>query len=252
MNVKVPAHKQPSYDEYNAVFQKECTQIYGSIIAFERALGYALDRKRLEHAARVLACPLKVNPPNWQHGRVIYSTVRNILARSQGEVLLLDIGTAKGFSAMCLLWALLDSRPNVTGRVVSLDVIDPLARVRRNTIAEVDGYKTLAEILKPWPESEQIEFIQSTGVHWLSENFDHITFAFIDGKHKYEQVRLEAQLISQRQLHEDYIMFDDVHIDGVYKAATELKGYEKATHIKLLPGREYYLCYKQQQRINVQ
>jgi len=178
--------------------------------------------------------------------------LRNILDRSEGEVLLLDIGTAKGFSALCMLWALLDSRPHVTGRVVSLDVIDPQARVRRNTIAEVDGYKTLAEILKPWPEASQIEFIQSTGVHWLSEHFDHITFAFIDGKHKYDQVRLEAQLISQRQLHEDYILFDDVHIEGVFKAATELKDYEMAAHVKLLPEREYYLCYKRQQRKDLQ
>ena len=226
--------------------------MYGNIIAFERSLGYALERERLEHAARILACPLKVNAPNWQHGRIIYSVLRNILDRSEGEVLLLDIGTAKGFSALCMLWALLDSRPHVTGRVVSLDVIDPQARVRRNTIAEVDGYKTLAEILKPWPEASQIEFIQSTGVHWLSEHFDHITFAFIDGKHKYDQVRLEAQLISQRQLHEDYILFDDVHIEGVFKAATELKDYEMAAHVKLLPEREYYLCYKRQQRKDLQ
>lgn len=247
-----PNPKQPSYDDYNTVFHKECAHRYLSIEAWEVSLGYALDRERLEHAARILACPLKVNPPNWQHGRLIYSALRNILAYYKGEVLLLDIGTAKGFSALCMLWALLDSRPNVTGKVVSLDVIDPHARVRRNTIAEVDGYKTLAEILKPWPEAKEIEFIQSTGVHWLSEHFDHVTFAFIDGKHKYDQVRLEAQLIAQRQLHNDYIMFDDVHIEGVMKAATELKDYERAAHIKLLPEREYYLCYKQQQRKDVQ
>lgn len=246
-----PNPKQPSYDDYNVVFQKERAHNYASVSGFESISGLAVDRERLEHAARVLACPLKVNAPNWQHGRIIYTLVRNLLLGSQGEVLLLDIGTAKGFSALMMQWALEDSS-NVTGRVVSLDIIDPMARVRRNTIAEVDGYKTLAEILKPWPESKHIEFVQSTGVHWLSEHHEHIRFAFVDGKHKYDQVRLEAQLIAQRQLHEDYIMFDDVHIEGVMKAATELKNYEMAAHVKLLPEREYYLCYKRQQRKDVQ
>ena len=61
----------------------------------------------VEAAARVLACPLKANPPNWQHGRVLYAGYRAYLAGLQRRVLLLDIGTAKGFSAAAMsnrLW----------------------------------------------------------------------------------------------------------------------------------------------------
>lgn len=212
-------------DQYNEIFEQERTVAYHGVDSLEGHLGYRIDSTRLESAARVLACPYKVNPPNWQHGRVIYTVLRAHLSDLQGEVTLLDIGTAKGFSALCMQWALNDS-PNVTGHVISVDVLDPNERVRRNTVAELDGFKTLHEILAPWPEAKDITFLQSTGIHWLSENNDHLDFVFVDGKHKYDVVRLEAELISRRQLRGDYCMFDDIQIPGIEKAVSEIRGYD--------------------------
>src|SRR3989304_7206134 len=71
--------------------------------AYEAA--FALERTRLEAAARVLACPIKAGPPNWQHGRVLYALTRRYRLTAEGPLYCLDIGTAKGFSALCLLWA---------------------------------------------------------------------------------------------------------------------------------------------------
>src|SRR5678815_747827 len=139
-------------------------------------MGYALDEAQLLKAARVLACPVKAHPPNWQHGRVLYSVARRYLDGRSGKVLLLDIGTAKGFSALCLQWALMAA--HVPGSVVSVDVIDPMSRERRNTVGEVGAPQTLRELLAPWPEADAIHFEHCTGIDYLSRYSGRIELAF--------------------------------------------------------------------------
>lgn len=225
-------------EAYIAAFTRERLQAYPQIYAIESACGYALPLTRLESAARVLACPVKKSPPNWQHGRVIYAVTRQYLAgiNEISPVFLLDVGTAKGFSALCLYWAMCDAA--IEGRVVSVDVLDPRERVSRNTIAEVDGLKSLAEILEPWPEAQQISFHKSTGQKWLQEHTERVHVAFIDGKHSYEAVSWEAALLAERQRSGDIAIFDDVQIEGVGKALKELSSYD-LEYVQVLPTRKY-------------
>lgn len=211
----------PTVEAYAAAFRAEQAHEYPVVDQFERRAGYRLDRDRLESAARVLACPLKAHPPNWQHGRVLYTIARAYLATHAEPVTLLDIGTAKGFSALCLQWALLDSgRP---GAVVSVDVLDPAGRERRNSVAEVEGPTTLAAILAPWPEAGAITFLKSTGVEWLKQHPARVHVAFVDGKHTGAVVYQEGTLLAQRQEPGDVVVFDDVQIDGVAAAVKELR-----------------------------
>lgn len=236
---------------YDRAFADECQKKYPVVDAIEQEYGHAVDRTKIEEAARVLACPVKKNAPNWQHGRVIYSVLANYVGGTPvGSIVsCLDVGTAKGFSALCMEWALSDAGDDVRGildwyEVYSVDVVGPEERVRRNTVAEVGGYKTLAEILEPWPESKTIKFSKNTGVGWLSESRDRINFAFVDGKHQYETVRTESRLIAQRQEPGDVAIFDDVHVPGVRQAVGELKGYAKR-HVQILPNRAYAICVKE-------
>lgn len=230
---------RPSAEEFARIFETECRSSYPEIDALEyeilRDTGRPpIDRDRLESAARVLACPLKVNPPNWQHGRLIY-------ALSVGATgLMLDIGTAKGFSALCMRWA----QPQQ--RIVSVDVIDPLARVRRNTVAEVDGYRTLAETLEPWPESKSVEFVRSTGGEWLRGCSDRISFAFVDGKHTFDAVSTEMVELCRLQETGDVTLFDDVQIPGVARAVQNLsltRRY-KITYVGARQNRRYALAVR--------
>jgi hypothetical protein len=227
---------------FEQAFTGAQAQAHPTIDAFEQRMGYALDRERLETAARVLACPVKANPPSWQHGRVLYAIARHYLQsfwldatgvaddsrrlmKGDGEpVSVLDIGTAKGFSALCLQWALNDA--GVVGTVTSVDVIDPKDRVSRNTVAECDGLKTLAEILAPWPEASAIQFAQSTGRQWLTGHTARVHLASVDGKHSYSEVGWEAALLATRQHAGDVIFFDDMQIPGVAQAVHELSGYD--------------------------
>lgn len=203
-------------EAYEAAFQAARVRTYPEVDAFERRMGHIVDRARLEAAARVLACPLKAHAPHWQHGRVIYAAARAYFnqVREQGFLRALDIGTAKGFSALCLQWAIC--------HVVSVDVIDPAARLERNTIAEIDGPKTLAEILVPWPEARLIEFVQSTGVDWLLRHDERIHVAFIDGKHRGDVVRQEGKLLAAHQRSGDLAIFDDCQLPEVSPAVVSL------------------------------
>lgn len=232
----------PPAEEYDRVFALEARQDYDTVTALEARTGYALDRAKLETAARILACPVKAHPPNWQHGRVVYAVTRQRLAGLTGPVTLLDIGTAKGFSALCLLWALQDA--GLAGTVYSCDVIDPLARSQRNTVVECDGLKTLAETLAPWPEAQAIQFAMTTGIDWLSTHRERVHVAFVDGKHTYDCVQREGRLLSKRQEPGDVAIFDDLQSEGVSIAVNELASGYRLERIEAHAHRIYAVAVR--------
>ena len=233
---------KPTVADYQAIFDAERVKEYPIVDAFEQRMAYAIDRSKLEAAARVLACPLKKSPPNWQHGRVLYAVARKYWQEHASEChLSVDIGTAKGFSALCAVWARLDSEAPVS-LVWSCDVIDPDARVSRNTVAEVDGLKTLSETLEPWPEAISIEFWKMTGVELLkhaSKQGQRIGIAFVDGKHSGHVVAEEGHLLSLLQRPGDLVIFDDVHLDDVNKAVISLSDLYELETLRILPNRAY-------------
>lgn len=206
--------------QYDEAFTRECAREYPVVDAYEQAKGYAINRAQMEVAAQLLACPVKPTPPNWQHGRVLYAAMRKYLATAEGPVRCVDIGTAKGFSALVAQWALLDA--GVTGRVESVDVIDPQAKVFRNSVLDVDRENRLADYHWTWPETRAIAFHKSTGIDWLSQSKDRVHVAFVDGKHSVDVVAKEGALVAVRQRPGDLLMFDDVQIPGVKKAVEGL------------------------------
>lgn len=232
----------PSKEEYDAAFEREAAVSYPDLDRFEDAMGFAIDQKKLLSAAYRLQCPIKKNPPNWQHGRVLYSLLRRYIARYDCiYAKVVDIGTAKGFSALCMYWALIDG--DCLGKLTSIDVIDPDAATRRNSVAEVDGPKTLRELLEPWPESENIQFVQSTGIEWLTGFSERIHFAFVDGKHEYETVSREIKLLAKRQHRGDIAVFDDLQIPGVHQAvAAFMKQNYETTILWVGPDRQYAIA----------
>lgn len=214
-------------EDYIRIFDEECARRYPVIDAFEQAVGHAIDRERLEDLARTLACPFKVNAPNWQHGRVIYALVRKLCdAGVPGNFL--DIGTAKGFSALVAAMAIDDAGAEGR-RVYSVDIIHPEARVRRNSVLELDGYKTIAEFTSRYiPPSVDVRFYGGGSAPLLRTLLaagESIAFAFVDGKHLTEDVRREAHSISQLQSRAAIVLFDDCQIPQVLAAVRMASGY---------------------------
>jgi predicted O-methyltransferase YrrM len=231
-----------SVDRYAAAFAQARALRYPELDALEAKLGYAIDRDWLDEAGRVLCCPIKSAPPHWQHGRLIYAVAREFLkGKPSGCWSFLDIGTAKGFSALCLQKALNDhAGAQVLSGVTSVDVMPPAARCYRNTVAELDGtgLKTLAEILAPFPEAEGITFLESTGIDWLKGYAGQIDLAFVDGKHTGEVVRQEGKLLAKRQEAGDVVIFDDCQMPPVSQAVASLGEWYRIEYVKAEP-REY-------------
>ena len=233
-------------EAYAAAFERERKNEYPIIDEFERRMGYAVDRERLEAAARVLACPVKKNPPNWQHGRLVYALGKRVLSRQlEPSGVWLDVGTAKGFSALCMAWALADAGAHYVP-VFSFDVIDPESREPRNSVE--DG-KTIDEFVQPFmPEGENVfvDFQQGSLAIWAKAvNLQaSVRFAFIDGSHQYDNVKSDISIVTPRQQSGDIILFDDLQKSDVARAVSELQGYD-LEYIEVLPTRKYAIAVKQ-------
>lgn len=228
--------------QYDEAFNRETRNRYKVIDTYEDRTGFKVEVDRLRNAARVLACPVKVNPPNWQHGRVIYSTAMRYMMYQRTPVIFLDIGTAKGFSACVMTWAIAQSQVN--HEVVSIDVMDPLSRVERNSVAELDGLKNIAEFIGPFIDpTVKTSFFGGGSMSWLAGNKDHIGFAFVDGKHTYEAVMAESAEIAKHQHLGDIIIFDDLQIEPVHRAVSKLKGYD-VLKMDTGAGRKYAIGFK--------
>jgi hypothetical protein len=228
-------------DRYAEAFAQARALRYPALDALEGTMGHAVDRDWLDEAGRVLCCPLKNAPPHWQHGRLIYAVVRDYLTAHRGPFTALDIGTAKGFSALCLRKAFLDD--GAPCHLTSVDVMPPAARCYRNTVAELDGggLKTLDEILAPFPEATDITFVESTGIAWLEGHTDRIHVAFVDGKHTGDAVRREGKLLAQRQLAGDVAIFDDCQMPQVSPAVASLEQWYRIEYIEATP-RQYAIA----------
>lgn len=228
----------PSRQDYADAFRRESSRDYPEMDRFEQSVGYALDRNRLEAAAQILACPVKANPPNWQHGRMLYAYARRYLSSAQGPVSLLDIGTAKGFSALMLKWALMDA--GVVGTVDSVDVIDPLAKAFRNSVLDTYSENRLADYHRAWPEASEIRFHKMTGLKWLQQSTERVHLAFVDGKHSGDVVVEEGKLLAARQQPWDLVIFDDMQLPGVAEAVYRLRTLYDVTHIELNDANRKY------------
>jgi hypothetical protein len=234
-------------DRYDAEFFAESQVDYPQIDEFERSVGFQIERYRLEQPARRLACPLKKHPACWQHGRIVYAMVRRVLAgwdesTIPADPLFLDIGTAKGFSALMMQLAIEDSGiPRSYFQVVSLDVIDPQERCNRNSVAEIDGPLTLEEMLAPWHEiAMNIDFRRADAVSWLAQQSRRVHFAFIDGKHSYEAVSGELSQLARLQRSGDALVCDDMQIEGVARALSEYRHAYTWQIIDALPVNETF------------
>lgn len=238
--------------EYDSIFQKERTHSYPIIDMYERMHEFAIDRDRLESMARILACPLKVNPPNWQHGRVLYTTLRFFLERlfkpTVDIALLVDIGTAKGFSACVMSHAAADAKK--VAQIVSIDVVNPNARVPRNSVAEIDGLLSIPEFVNRYVvanDSLSVDFVGGGSTKWLElamKMQTRIPFAFVDGKHTYEQVKFEAAALAKCQQPGDVVMFDDCQIEPVGRAVREIALDYELRYIDIGP-RNYCIAVRQ-------
>lgn len=251
--MKIPKLLSKTPEDYQRTWEIEKFHRYKVMDALEARYGYAIDRAWLEQAARIMACPIKRNAPNWQHGRLVYALARHRLAQG-GEFVFLDIGSAKGFSAACMALAVaLSGHPRLYD-IWSVDVIDPCSTEPRNSIRDGKVTRGVWDYCEDFIDADmrpRVHFVQDgdcAHIGFLARD-DRIGFAFVDGDHSEHGVRRDIKTIVPRQQTGDIILFDDVQLAAVNAGVTtglaETAGIYTIERIDLTPSRSYAIAVRQ-------
>ena len=204
---------------------------YGDVSNWEERCGYRIERIWLDKLALLTQVTIKQGELNYQHGRLLYAELSRYIyeQKEKGrhqDISVLEIGTAKGFSSICMARALIDS--GTTGHIVSIDPIPHKKRIYWNCIKDNEGRRSREELLEDYkPELKRIVFIQGWSPYCLERiGLHEIGLAFIDGIHLYEQVKREYAFISRHQKAGDIIVFDDIQeceYSGVERLVSEIE-----------------------------
>lgn len=216
-------------DKYLQLYHEARKVSYPEIDAFETQQGFASDREWIDSLALHTQIVVKKSKLNYQHGRLLYAKLRRYLADlpiQTAPVTIFETGTARGFSALCMSKALIDS--NVCGQIVTLDVLPHNTQMLWNCIDDHDGPKTRQQLLALWPEElKRVMFIQGWTKSQLARTgLARIHFAFLDAQHTAQDVMAEYYYVRDRQQSGDIIVFDDVTpgiFDGVVEAVNSIE-----------------------------
>ena len=188
--------------------------------------GYAIDKKWLNSLAYKTQVVIKKSELNYAHGRVLYTALRDYimtLGENNNSINIIETGTARGFSALCMAKALSDAK--FEGSIFTIDVLPHDKKMFWNCAADhIEGKQSRYELIAEWKSliEKYIVFIQGSTKHILPKIYlKRINFAFLDGVHTYENVLFEFNVINKSQKKGDVIVFDDYNkkdFPGVFKA----------------------------------
>ena len=156
-----------------------------------------------------------------EHGLLLYKLCRCIAERGD-PLVALDVGTARGFSALSIARAILDA--GASGHVYTVDVVghdEPREwHIAKQLDDELEGGPPMSrsQIWKRWfaEESAVVSPIAGRSLEVL-KTWPHgpIDLAFIDGSHAYEDVSGELELLDPLMAEHCAIVLDDYHLGVV-------------------------------------
>jgi methyltransferase family protein len=240
--------------EYRRVWEEARRQPYAAVDAYEAECGAAIDPEWFQQLGLLTQVPIKHSAICYQHGRLLYATLtRYLRTRGRDHLTIVETGTARGFSALCMAKALDDE--GASGKIVSFDVLPHDTPILWNCVLDGDGPRTRAELLRdyaPLLERFLVFHRGDTRVELAKMSFPRIHFAFLDSVHEYDHVMAEFAAIRGRQAAGDMLFFDDYTADaypGVVEAADEICGIHGYSGSVVSAGatRRYLIATKKQQ-----
>ena len=210
---------QADKEKYLRIYNKTINNDDKDVVAFEKECGFSIDKVWLNDLALHTQIVIKKGDLNFFHGRLLYSLLSKYINDNKKKskvakpIMILETGTARGFSSICMAKALNDR--NCQGVVSTIDSIAHEKKMYWNCIDDHDGPKSRSELLKKWDmELQKIIFIQGWTNDVISRlGIARINFAFLDAQHTKEDVLREFKFVSDRQIAGDIVVFDDVTKD---------------------------------------
>jgi len=235
-----------SKEQYLNLFETERVAVYPEIDILEKKIGYSINKDWLDNLALHTQVVIKKSKINYQHGRILYSYLRKYLYYNN-NIVILETGTSRGFSSLCMAKALYDSKKY--GKIYTIDIIPNDLPMIWNCIDDHEKKKTRVELLSPWKHLlPYISFLHGKSKRVLhSLTLERINFAFLDAMHKWKDLHLEFKYVEKRQIKNDLIVFDDVtkgQFDEVIKYLKYIESLNKYK-IKYLQSnskRGYAIC----------
>jgi len=238
-------------NEYYKLFESIKDLDHPEINQFEKKNGFCIEKNWINELALYTQITIKKSKLNFQHGRVLYSSLRKYIAENKSDKIIniIETGTSKGFSSICMSKALIDS--NSLGKILTYDILPHEKRMYWNVFLDNSGKHSRQELLKKWlKELSNIIFIQgSSRTNMIRTHLDRINFAFLDAEHTYKDVISEFKYVSSKQIINDIIVFDDVtpgKFDGVVKALQKIQNENKydVEYIRSSDQRGYAIAKK--------
>ena len=156
-----------------------------------------------------------------EHGQLLFKLVLALTGKSSSFVAL-DVGTARGFSAMVMARAITSA--GVPGTIYSVDVVDHEDKIgwhgkKHDADDPLNGQLLArAEIWKRWflGDISSVVPVQGRSVDVLKD-WDHgpIDLAFLDGSHEYSDVSQELAWLDELVTEGGMIVLDDYHVGEV-------------------------------------
>ena len=227
-----PFVKQPggSEEDYRKLWRQAKETKSFAVEELEKNLGFAVDSEWLNDLSLVTQISIKPSSPNFDHGRVLYSTLRAYtekLNKGAAELTIVETGTARGFSSICMAKALKDA--NISGRIITFDVLPHNVKMFWNAITDhQQGPISRKTLIENWKDlvAQYIIFIEGpSSLEMTKIFFERVNFAFLDAVHTYKEVMQEFYYIKDKQLIGDIVIFDDYNPEtfpGVVKAVNEI------------------------------
>ena len=165
--------------------------------------------------------------PNYERGILLYSLIAKYKPKN-----VLEIGTAEGYSTLCMAWAMTDY--NINGKIFTIDPKPFDVPVERNVTWE-DNPKhdtvmlSRRELWNKFADNEWIKKIEvltgfSGEVLQKNTKLPKMDMGFIDGSHVYEAVLHDFYAFLEVASENFHLLFDDYvpnENDGVTKAIDE-------------------------------
>lgn len=218
-----------SRDEYMALFEAAKGLNREEVRTLESEWGFAAEKAWVDNLALHTQVVVKDSALNWDHGRLLYSALRRYISQEQDKktpLTVLETGTARGFSALCMAKALVDGGRD--GMVITLDSLPHDEVMYWNCVDDWDGPSSRSQLLALWPEElRRTVFVQGwTRRQLVRLGISRIGFCFLDAQHTHQDVLAEFRFVSSRQKPGDVIVFDDVTpgvFPGVVSAVREIE-----------------------------
>lgn len=182
------------------------------LASLDERFGHLPDAEFVDEVALATQVVPKDEELDWSHGFLLYAALRSYLdgMRPDRPVAILETGTARGFSAICMAKALEDA--SRAGAIVTVDVLHAERPIFWNSIADAEGPRTRLELLEHWSEllEGHVVFLRGDVSVVLEQlGLPRVHFAFLDAEHTYEAVRDELAFVAAHQRPGDVVVCDD-------------------------------------------